>query len=396
MWVQVHDLPMGFMREKVGIKLADYIGTFVEYDKNNNSSFWRQHMRIRVKVDVRKPLKKEFKVKDKEGAWCTVKFKYEKLGVFCFVCGIMGHSENKCEILFAKEQDDGVRGWSADLRADLRRQGRATSKWLREETRGSKEAGGNTLAGSSNSPAAETHADDTGAEVSSLMLINSHNHSAANQFSTVPRQQQSLPLNDLSTQLISTRQSNPIPINPTNLAFDQNTRSLANPSHILSPEIINQNAITQSFKVADTINNSCPPFMPFTSSSNDYPLILNKPKTDTNKSPSLANQILTFNSMPINSVKKLTDHNLTHPIPKPGPILTRPRPDNKNKNTKTKTIPTQTRSTHVTCHANSDAMDSQSEKKRRREDEQSTSNTNLSHTEHFLTAGPGSQACRDQ
>jgi hypothetical protein len=41
MWVQVHDLPMGLMKEKVGVRLANYIGSFLEYDKNNNSTFWR-------------------------------------------------------------------------------------------------------------------------------------------------------------------------------------------------------------------------------------------------------------------------------------------------------------------------------------------------------------------
>ncbi|MCI21255.1 hypothetical protein A2U01_0042421, partial [Trifolium medium] len=77
----VHNLPLGLMKEKVGITLANYIGTFVEYDKNNNSSFWRQYMRIRVKIDVRQPLKKDTRVKNNEGEWCTVNFKYERLGV---------------------------------------------------------------------------------------------------------------------------------------------------------------------------------------------------------------------------------------------------------------------------------------------------------------------------
>jgi 14-3-3 protein epsilon len=86
------------MKEKNGIQLAHYIGSFVEYDKNNNSSFWRQYMRLRVIVDVRQPLKKNTKVKNKEREWCTVDFKYEKYEIFGFVCGIMGHAENKCEV----------------------------------------------------------------------------------------------------------------------------------------------------------------------------------------------------------------------------------------------------------------------------------------------------------
>ncbi|PNX63855.1 hypothetical protein L195_g053722, partial [Trifolium pratense] len=154
MWVQVHDLPMGLMKEKVGIPLANYIGSFVEYDKNNNSSFWRQFMRIRVKLDVRMPLKKDTKVMNKEGKWCTVKFKYEKLGTFCFVCGVMGHGENRCAVRFSKEQDDGIREWSSELRADPRRQGgRMSSRWLREENGGRTEKEAVDAARQSNSQA---------------------------------------------------------------------------------------------------------------------------------------------------------------------------------------------------------------------------------------------------
>jgi 14-3-3 protein epsilon len=115
LWVQVHDLPTGLMKDTVGQRLANYIDTFVEYDKNNNSCFWRQYMRIRVKIDVRKPLKKDAKVKNREGELCTVTFKYEKLGIFYFLCGIMGHAENRCEVHYSMEQDDGRRGWSADI-----------------------------------------------------------------------------------------------------------------------------------------------------------------------------------------------------------------------------------------------------------------------------------------
>jgi hypothetical protein len=40
-------------------------------------------------------------------------------------------------------------------------------------------------------------------------------------------------------------------------------------------------------------------------------------------------------------------------------------------------------------------MDAQTEKKRRREEE-SVDDKKMKESEHFLTAGPGSQACRDQ
>ncbi|XVF73184.1 hypothetical protein PTKIN_Ptkin12aG0180700 [Pterospermum kingtungense] len=36
-WIQVHDLPSGYMSEVVGKQLGDFIEKFLEYDGNNNS-----------------------------------------------------------------------------------------------------------------------------------------------------------------------------------------------------------------------------------------------------------------------------------------------------------------------------------------------------------------------
>ncbi|GAU23029.1 hypothetical protein TSUD_336770 [Trifolium subterraneum] len=117
------------------------LGVQVEQIPLFHINLW--YMRVRVKVDVRQPLKKGTKVKNRAGEWCFVKFKYEKLGVFCFVCGIMGHTENNCEVRFSMERDDGTRDWSAEIRADPRRQGgRPSSRWLKEERGGRTEQGG--------------------------------------------------------------------------------------------------------------------------------------------------------------------------------------------------------------------------------------------------------------
>ncbi|GAU10145.1 hypothetical protein TSUD_423150, partial [Trifolium subterraneum] len=135
-WVQIHDVPIGMMLETVGKGLANYIGEFVEYDKNNNTSFWRKYMRVKVRVDVRSPLKIEKKIKLNGGKGGVVKFKYEKLGLFCFVCGRLGHAESKCEVKYAMERYDGRRSWSNEIKAEVRRPGgRVGSRWLHEEGR---------------------------------------------------------------------------------------------------------------------------------------------------------------------------------------------------------------------------------------------------------------------
>ncbi|KAK2382050.1 hypothetical protein QL285_069606 [Trifolium repens] len=147
-WVQVHNLPTCLMAERVGKTLANYIGSFVEYDKNNKGSFLREYMRIRVRVDIKQPLKKDSRVKSQGGNWCTVNFKYEKLGVFCFVCGLIGHGENRCAVRFSMAEDDGSRAWSKDLRAEPRRRGgRQTSWWLTADDGGRNEQEGNQFHG---------------------------------------------------------------------------------------------------------------------------------------------------------------------------------------------------------------------------------------------------------
>src|SRR6266487_3230977 len=133
-WVQIHDVLIGMMLETVGKGLANYIGEFVEYDKNNNTSFWRKYMRVKVRVVVRTPLKIEKKIKLNGGKGGVVKFKYEKLGLFCFVCGRLGHAENKCEVKYAMDRDDGRRSWSNEIKAEVRCPGgRVGSRWLHEE-----------------------------------------------------------------------------------------------------------------------------------------------------------------------------------------------------------------------------------------------------------------------
>lgn len=40
-WIQIYDLPSGFMSEAVGVQLGNFFGTFIFYDNKNNSSIWR-------------------------------------------------------------------------------------------------------------------------------------------------------------------------------------------------------------------------------------------------------------------------------------------------------------------------------------------------------------------
>lgn len=82
MWIQIHDLPNGFMSEAVGKQLGNFFGEFLLYDTKNNSSIWRECMRIKIRIDVRKPLKRKKKITRKNGTDFMVTCKYERLGDF--------------------------------------------------------------------------------------------------------------------------------------------------------------------------------------------------------------------------------------------------------------------------------------------------------------------------
>ncbi|MCH91699.1 hypothetical protein A2U01_0012628 [Trifolium medium] len=92
-------------------------------------------MRIRVMVDVRKPLVRSKKEKKKKGADAIiVQLKYERLGIFCYYCRLLCHTEDGCTQLFSIVEDDCVRSWGPELRVEVRqRNSNSGGRWLRTE-----------------------------------------------------------------------------------------------------------------------------------------------------------------------------------------------------------------------------------------------------------------------
>lgn len=131
-WVQIHELPVGFNSEFVLRSIGNYIGKFLMVDPKNFQSIWRQFVRIKVAINVNKPLKSQMRLKKAGGDWMWVKFKYERLPSFCFYCGIIGHSEKFCESLYNEAGNIGVRNYDASLRAPMRNNTAAgKNQWLR-------------------------------------------------------------------------------------------------------------------------------------------------------------------------------------------------------------------------------------------------------------------------
>ncbi|KAH9726440.1 reverse transcriptase domain-containing protein [Citrus sinensis] len=133
-WIQVYNMPLGFQSERILQSIGNYIGSFLESDKNNLKGVWRNYMRLRVSLDVRKPLKRRMRLKRTGGEWFWVDFKYERLNVFCFICGILSHTERNCPTLYDSMESNAERPYGTWMKAPPRR-GMINSgeRWLRSE-----------------------------------------------------------------------------------------------------------------------------------------------------------------------------------------------------------------------------------------------------------------------
>ena len=95
-WARVYDLPTGFRTENIGRQLGNKIGKFLKMDLDEEFSGWRDFLRIRVKLDVEKPLTRVVFISVGAGKREPFRVKYEKLPKFCAVCGLLGHVETEC------------------------------------------------------------------------------------------------------------------------------------------------------------------------------------------------------------------------------------------------------------------------------------------------------------
>jgi hypothetical protein len=105
-------------------------------------------MRLKVRINVTNPLQQHWKVRANEGNYVKISFKYEKLGIFCYLCGLLGHTDKNCPKLFDLEHDDGTREWGENLRPLANRMGTAaTNKYLKDLIPSSPQASSQTGAG---------------------------------------------------------------------------------------------------------------------------------------------------------------------------------------------------------------------------------------------------------
>lgn len=97
LWVRVYNLPFrGRLNilnlESVGKKIGEYI----RLDSSGSVGIDKS-IRMRIKIDVRKPLTTKIKIKLRGGAEEWYDVKYERPPLVCYYCGKLGHGLKDCE-----------------------------------------------------------------------------------------------------------------------------------------------------------------------------------------------------------------------------------------------------------------------------------------------------------
>ncbi|KNA19102.1 hypothetical protein SOVF_064640 [Spinacia oleracea] len=105
-WIQLEDVPFNRRNQSVAYDVGEYMGGFLEYDDSDPLG-WEAEMRIKVLLDMEKPLRRGVKIATGKGSFKWVGIKYERLVDFCFFCGRLDHVERECQ-LPAPLGDDGA------------------------------------------------------------------------------------------------------------------------------------------------------------------------------------------------------------------------------------------------------------------------------------------------
>ena len=95
-WVQIHGLPVRRMNPEVATTLVSPMGKVEKLADGETSVDGGQAMRVRVNMDITKPLSRGRKVRLEQGRETWIALKYERLPNYCYWCRLVFHSDKDC------------------------------------------------------------------------------------------------------------------------------------------------------------------------------------------------------------------------------------------------------------------------------------------------------------
>ena len=95
-WVQIHGLPTMSQTKDVGLRIGESLGRLEKVDVDDKGFCLGNFLRIRVSIDISTPLCRGRLVRMGGPSPTWVDFRYERLPIFCYWCGMVDHDERDC------------------------------------------------------------------------------------------------------------------------------------------------------------------------------------------------------------------------------------------------------------------------------------------------------------
>lgn len=85
--------------------MGNAIGIFRDVDLNEDGSNPHAYLRLRVGIDIQKPIPMVTHISSSKGESVQLRLSYEKLPNFGYYCGVMGHLVKDCPCQYEVEGD---------------------------------------------------------------------------------------------------------------------------------------------------------------------------------------------------------------------------------------------------------------------------------------------------
>ena len=133
-WVHLCNMPITWMHRDMVQELGEYIGSVEEIDTDEEGNCIGEIVRLRISVDITKPLQKILKVETEDEGSIPIPILYERLPDFCFCCGLIGHQYKECIEYKGQPKKDLPYGYwmKATIRFGRLKQN-SRDKWQREQ-----------------------------------------------------------------------------------------------------------------------------------------------------------------------------------------------------------------------------------------------------------------------
>ena len=81
------------MNKEVGARIANEINSLITIDASESVLAWGHFLCLKMNIDITKPFMRDkmIHLEDFDEFW--VFFKYERLPIFCYQCGILSHHD---------------------------------------------------------------------------------------------------------------------------------------------------------------------------------------------------------------------------------------------------------------------------------------------------------------